>query len=170
MKPVALPQVPANLLHHGSFWHHPKMPILVKTTFIGLIRGVFILNWSILSSKEKPLRRWLTFAQLSWVNQERFVQKSGTIWETGSTVHPSQHEWPEANPDHPAPPISKPNTGGIMERADEADFPPTYPCYYCCYKTQDVPLLRPFFSLRQWGHSLESLWLSLSNHRGWMPY
>ena len=132
------PRVPANLLdlHRCSFLHHPKMPVLVKiitTTFIGLICGAFILNWSILSSKEKPLRRWLTFAadsfaQLSWVNQERFAPDiSGTIWETGSRVHPSQHEWLEANPDHLAPQSQNPIEGGLWNVLMRQNFPPTYP-------------------------------------------
>ena len=41
------------------------------------------------------------------------------------------------------------------------------------YKTQDVLLLQPFFSLpRQWAilWIQKSLRLSLSNHRNWMPY
>ena len=60
------------------------------------------------------------FCPLSWVNQERFVEISGTIWETGSSVHPDQHELLEAESDHRSP-IPKPQTGAII---GPAEIPP----------------------------------------------
>ena len=92
-----------------------------------------------------------------------------TIWETGSSVHPDQHECLEANSDHPAP-ISKPNTGGILGHVLMRQTSPTYPYYAIkprmCF-CSDHSLVSDSGAIL-WIQ--ESLWLSLSNHRSWMPY
>ena len=106
--------------HNARFLWNPPF-----ATFFGLTEGVlssidFYIEFQG-KSPEVPVNLCSgRFCPLSWVNQERFVEISGTIWETGSSVHPDQHELLEAESDHRSP-IPKPQTGAII---GPAEIPP----------------------------------------------
>ena len=113
----------------SSFYHIPTMPVFYEIHpsqhFLASQR-VFLssIDFHIEfqgKSPEVPVNLCSgRFCPLSWVNQERFVEISGTIWETGSSVHPDQHELLEAESDHRSP-IPKPETGAII---GPAEIPP----------------------------------------------